>query len=52
LKARNLWFQLAHPAEQQDYEQHDQQTKENAGCVHKATLLGEYCIKRDAQTAR
>jgi hypothetical protein len=35
---------------QQDREQHDQQTEENAGRVHKATFLGESCAKRHGQT--
>ena len=36
-----MGLRLSHPAEQQDHEQYDQQTEENAGCVHRATPLGE-----------
>jgi hypothetical protein len=34
-KPDGLRFQPAHPREQQDREQHDQQTERNTGCVHK-----------------
>ena len=50
MKPGNLWFQLAHPVSQQDREQHDKQTEGKAGCVHKATFLGESCTIRHAQT--
>ena len=38
-----LWFQLTHPPQQQNREQHDQQTERNTNDIHKATLLGESC---------
>jgi len=34
-----LWFQLTHPPQQQNCEQHDQQTQRNANHTHNATLL-------------
>jgi hypothetical protein len=47
------WFQLAHPAEQQDSEQRKKQTDKHTICVHKATLLGESgIVRRNAQIAR
>ena len=36
-----LWFQLTHPPQQQNREQHDHQAERNTNDVHKATLLGE-----------
>ena len=48
----DLWIQLAHRAEQQDREQHDEQTEQETGYVHKATLLGEFCIDRASRPSR
>jgi len=48
----DLWIQLAHRAEQQDREQHDEQTEQETGYVHKATLLGEFCIDPASRPSR
>jgi hypothetical protein len=39
LKTGDLWSQLAHPATQQDREEHDEQTEGNIGCIHKHPFL-------------
>jgi hypothetical protein len=48
----DLWIQLAHRAKQQDREQHDEQTEQETGYVHKATLLGEFCIDPASRPVR
>jgi len=47
----DLWIQLAHRAEQQDREQHDEQTEQETGYVHKATLLGRV-LHRSSEPAK